>query len=181
MTLAVLLGGARSGKSRLAVEIGRRRGGDVTFVATAEPRDSEMQARVARHREERPTSWGLVEEPAELADVEALRPEREELVIVDCLTLWLSNLLELGCADDEALARAAMLAALARDRAGPVLAISNEVGLGVVPGTPLGRRFRDLLGSVNRTFVATAESAFLVVAGRPMRLPAASLEDVLPR
>ena len=181
MTLTVFLGGARSGKSRLAVDIGRRWDGDVTFVATAEPRDADMHARVARHREQRPTSWRVVEEPVELAEIEALRREREELVIVDCLTLWVSNLLERGCGDDEALAHGATLAALARDRAGPVLAISNEVGLGVVPATPLGRRYRDLLGGVNQSFVAAADRAFLVVAGRPIRLPTASLDEVLPR
>ena len=182
MTLTVLLGGARSGKSRLAVDIGRGWDGDVTFVATAEARDADMRVRIARHREARPDSWRLIVEPSELAEVDALAPERDELVIVDCLPLWLSNLLELGCSDAEVRERSAALARLTRDRVGPVLVVTNEVGLGIVPATPLGRRFRDLLGAVNQSFVAAAdEGAFFVVAGRPLRLPAASLDDVLTR
>jgi adenosyl cobinamide kinase/adenosyl cobinamide phosphate guanylyltransferase len=181
VTLVVLLGGARSGKSRLAVEIGRDRGGEITFVATAEDRDDEMAARVARHRAERPAQWRLIEEPCELADLDDLAPQRSELLIIDCLPLWLSNMLETGRGDDEVLADAALIASLARERLGPVIAVTNEVGLGVVPATPLGRRFRDLLGGLNQTFVAEAEAAFLVVAGRLLRLPTSRVGDVLPR
>ncbi len=181
MSLVVLLGGARSGKSRLAVEVGLRFGGDVVFVATAEARDEEMAERIARHRQERPASWQLVEEPRELAAVEALSPERPELVIVDCLPLWLSNLLERGASDDEALEQAAAVAWRARERPGPVIVVTNEVGFGVVPATPLGRRFRDLLGGVNRLFVGESERALLVVAGRALRLEPASLDEVLAR
>jgi adenosyl cobinamide kinase/adenosyl cobinamide phosphate guanylyltransferase len=180
VTLVVLLGGARSGKSRLAVEIARRRGGDVTFVATAEARDEEMAARIARHRTERPARWRLVEEPRALADLGALAHERRELVVIDCLPLWVSNLLETAGGDHAVLADARRVATLARDRDGPVVAVTNEVGLGVVPATPLGRRFRDVLSAVNQAFVAEADSAFFVVAGRLLRLPTASVDGLLP-
>lgn len=180
MTLSVLLGGARSGKSRLAVAIGCDWVGEVTFVATAEGRDADMRERIARHRAERPESWHLIEEPYKLAELGAFAPERTELVIVDCLSLWLSNVLELGGTDEEALEGAARLATQARVRAGPVLVVTNEVGLGVVPPTPLGRRFRDLIGKVNQFFVSEAERSFLVVAGQPLRLRATSLGDLLP-
>jgi adenosylcobinamide kinase / adenosylcobinamide-phosphate guanylyltransferase len=181
VTLVVLLGGARSGKSRLAVEAGRRFGGDVVFVATAEARDEEMSERIARHRQERPASWHLVEEPRELSAVEALAPGRRELVIVDCLPLWLSNLMERGDSDDEAVEQAAAVASCARERLGPAIVVTNEVGFGVVPATPLGRRFRDLLGSVNQLFVAESERAMLVVAGRALLLAPESLDEVLAR
>jgi adenosyl cobinamide kinase/adenosyl cobinamide phosphate guanylyltransferase len=179
MTLAVLLGGARCGKSRLAVELGRGWPGDVVFVATAEARDADMALRIRRHQDERPTTWQLVEEPTELAAVEALAPERPELVIVDCLPLWLSNLIDVGQADEVILEAAAAVAIRARQRAGPVLVVTNEVGLGVVPATPLGRRFRDLLGNVNQTFVAAAKTVHLVVAGRALRLEPVAYEEVL--
>ena len=180
MTLVVLLGGARSGKSRLAVDLGRRWGGEVTLVATAEPRDADMAQRIARHRRDRPADWGLVEEPRALADIEALDPARRGLVIVDCLPLWVSNQLELGDTEDEILERCVALAELARRRVGRVVAVTNEVGLGVVPATVLGRMFRDLLGRVNQTFVAESEAALLLVAGRLLRLEPVDLDELLP-
>jgi adenosylcobinamide kinase / adenosylcobinamide-phosphate guanylyltransferase len=180
VTLVVLLGGARSGKSRLAVEAGRKWRGDVTFVATAEARDTEMAQRIARHQCERPAGWTVVEEPLALAELDVLAPDQGELVIVDCLPLWLSNQLEARRPEDDVLARAAAIARLARRRAGPVLVVTNEVGLGVVPATPLGRAFRDLLGRVNQAFVAEADAALLVVAGRTLRLSPVELDELVP-
>jgi adenosylcobinamide kinase/adenosylcobinamide-phosphate guanylyltransferase len=178
MTLALLLGGARSGKSRLAVELGRSWAGEVTFVATAEARDDDMAHRIRRHQAERPPNWRLVEEPLELGAVDALAPERIELVIVDCLPLWLANVIEAGDSDEAILARAETVAVRARERVGPVLVVSNEVGLGVVPATPLGRRFRDVLGTVNQAFGAEAETVQLVVAGRALRLQPLGPEEM---
>jgi adenosyl cobinamide kinase/adenosyl cobinamide phosphate guanylyltransferase len=169
MALTVLLGGARSGKSRLAVRLAQSSGQPVTFIATAEPRDAEMAERIARHRAERPDGWSTREEPRELEG--ALGPvSAGTTVIVDCLTLWVSNLLEDGLSDREVLDRARAAARLARDRAGTVIAVSNEVGSGVVPMTPLGRRFQDLLGEVNAAWVDEADRAGLMVAGRVLWL-----------
>lgn len=175
MTLLVLIGGARAGKSDLALELARRSGREVTFVATAEARDGEMAGRIARHRAERPESWTTVEEPLELGRaVSASGSER--FVIVDCLTLWVANLLERGDGADDVLEAARAVAAAAAARPAPVVAVTNEVGLGVVPATSAGRAYRDLLGAVNRVFVGRARRAFLVVAGRALPLGSLELE-----
>lgn len=170
MPLTMLLGGARSGKSRLAARLAAEAGHPVTFVATAEARDEEMAERISRHREQRPAGWATVEEPRLLAD--ALRgADRGRTVIVDCLTLWISNLLEQGLADHEVRDRAREAATLAASHAGEVFVVSNEVGSGIVPMTELGRRYQDLLGEVNAIWVEHAARAALVVAGRPLWLP----------
>jgi adenosylcobinamide kinase / adenosylcobinamide-phosphate guanylyltransferase len=180
MSLVLLLGGVRSGKSAFAVEMGRQFGGDVIFVATAEGRDEEMAARIARHRRDRPPEWTLVEEPLDVGAVRALG-EDDGLVIVDCLTLWVANLIERQRSDDEILAAATGLADRARHRRGPVVVVSNEVGLGVVSASALGRRFRDLQGSVNRIVGAKARRVFFVVAGRALELsPGAGVAAALP-
>lgn len=160
MSLTLLLGGARSGKSSLAVDLASRSGGPVTFIATATAGDEEMAARIAAHRGERPGDWTTVEEPLDLR--EALEAA-EGTVVVDCLSLWVANLLE---ADMEIDAEAAAVAA----GRGSTIAVSNEVGLGIVPATPLGRRYRDVLGRVNAEWADAAETTLLVVAGRALPL-----------
>lgn len=170
MPLTFLLGGARSGKSSLAVRLAAESGRKVVVLATAQAReDAELAARIARHRLERPPAWSTVEEPLDL--VGALRGARDEsFVVVDCLTLWVANALEAGW-DDEAVERAAAEAAgLAAARPGPTVVVSNEVGMGIVPVSALGRSFRDLLGRVNAVFAAEADRACLVVAGRTLEL-----------
>lgn len=170
MPLTFLLGGARSGKSALALRLASEWAGPVVFVATAEARDDEeMSARIARHRLERPPAWTTVEEPLDLTGALAHAPEGACLV-VDCLTLWAANALEAGW-DDEAIERTAVeAAALAAARTALTVVASNEVGMGIVPAAPLGRAFRDVLGRVNAVFAGEAERAFLVVAGRPLEL-----------
>ena len=160
-----VLGGARSGKSRFAVE-SHRAAPRVDFVATAQPRDPDMAARIARHRAERPAHWRTLEEPYEL--VPLLRGSTADVVIVDCLTLWVSNLMLRGDADDWIVKQAEDLGALLSLRATDVTLISNEVGEGVHPSTTEGRRFRDLLGSVNQRVAATADRLVLMVAGVPL-------------
>jgi adenosyl cobinamide kinase/adenosyl cobinamide phosphate guanylyltransferase len=169
VTLVVLLGGARSGKSARAVELAARGGGPVTFVATAEAGDEEMAARIAAHRLSRPAGWSTVEEPLDLAGaVSAADPEAT--MVVDCLSLWAANAIERGDTDAEVEAHAGAAALAAAARRGLTVAVSNEVGLGIVPETPLGRRYRDLLGRVNAIWVDAADEAALVVAGRSLRL-----------
>ena len=171
MSLLVLLGGARSGKSRAAVDLARGTPADVVFVATAEALDDEMVARIAAHREERPGGWTTVEEPFELERAIAA-VDGAATCVVDCLSLWVSNLLLRGDGPDaiEAAARACVRSAAARP--GLTVAVTNEVGLGVVPATPLGREYRDLLGTVNRSWVEASERAAFVVAGRLLPLVA---------
>jgi adenosylcobinamide kinase / adenosylcobinamide-phosphate guanylyltransferase len=171
MALTLLLGGARSGKSTLAVKRALAHGRPVSFVATAEAGDDEMAARIARHRAEREPGWATVEEPLELAGALAAAPPRA-FVIVDCLSLWIANLLLRGD-DDAAIERlAAQAAALAAARGAPTVAVSNEVGMGVVPVSESGRRYRDLLGRANATWAELADEALLVVAGRTLVLEA---------
>ena len=173
MSLVVLLGGARSGKSSLALELATASGTDVAVVATAEALDDEMAERIAAHRAERPAGWATIEEPLELA--KALESvEATSACVVDCISFWVSNLLLRG---DEPAAiedTARACAALAAARPGLTIAVTNEVGLGVVPATPLGRAYRDALGTVNRLWVEASERAVLVVAGRMLPLAGAT-------
>ena len=175
MPLTVLLGGARSGKSRLAVDLARRAAAPVVFIATGEPGDAEMAERIERHRAERPPAWQTVEEPRHLGAALSAAPAGA-CVVVDCLSLWVANVFEgRPAADVEAEATAA--AALAAARAGTTIAVSNEVGLGVVPATVLGRAYRDVLGRVNAAWVGASSRAYLVVAGRALALEQPVLPD----
>jgi len=157
-----VLGGARSGKTGVALARAEASGLAPVMVATAQAWDTEMEARIAAHRAERGAAWGLIEEPLDLARV--LREEASEarILVVDCLTLWLTNTL-LGERDAEA-AIADIAEALA-EIGGPVVLVSNEVGLGIVPENALARRFRDLQGRLNRVIAAGADRVTLVVAG----------------
>ncbi|HKB50777.1 MAG TPA: bifunctional adenosylcobinamide kinase/adenosylcobinamide-phosphate guanylyltransferase [Solirubrobacterales bacterium] len=176
MALTLLLGGARSGKSDLAVRIGRTWSQPVTFVATATAGDPDMAARIARHRAERPASWTCIEEPLDIAG--ALAECGDGGVIVDCLTVWVANLLDSG-SPATTLAAAERVAAVARSREAPTLAVSNEVGLGVHPSSVRGREFRDVLGRVNAIWAAAAEEALFLVAGRALALdPVGPLEGM---
>lgn len=165
--LTLLLGGARSGKSALAVELGRRHEGGVTFLATSPVIDGDLSARVARHRAERP-AWPTIEEPLDVAG--ALAAAGDDLVVLDCLTLWVNNLLHRGDSDADVEALSATTACAAAHRTGPTVVISNEVGLGVHPETELGRRYRDVLGRVNQQWAAAADVALFLVAGRAIPL-----------
>jgi adenosylcobinamide kinase/adenosylcobinamide-phosphate guanylyltransferase len=163
----LILGGARSGKSALAARLAGSSGLAVTVIATATAGDAEMAERIARHRAARPASWRVVEAPIALAA--ALRAEcaADRIVIVDCLTLWLSNLM-LAEAPLE-LERAALLDLLP-GLPGRVLLVANEVGLGIVPENALARRFRDAAGILNQALGAICDRVTLVTAGLPMVL-----------
>jgi adenosyl cobinamide kinase/adenosyl cobinamide phosphate guanylyltransferase len=169
MPFVLLLGGARSGKSSLAYEMATRSGAGVTVIATAEARDDEMAERIARHRRTRPASWTTIEEPLMLSIAVSRVPDGD-FVVIDCLTLWVSNLLERGETRADTLAVALEAAgALAARPAGAVV-VSNEVGMGIVPADALTREYRDLLGSVNSTFAEQAQRTGLMVAGQVLRL-----------
>ena len=175
--LFLIIGGARAGKStralRLAEERERARGTAVSFIATAQALDDDMAARIARHRAERPSRWRTIEEPYHLD--EALRQTSDSgVVIVDCLTLFVSNWL-LRIEDEhecEGVVRRITdeFLELARSRRQTIICVSNEVGLGVVPETRLGRIFRDLLGRVNQGFSEAADEVHLLVAGLSLKL-----------
>ena len=164
----LVLGGARSGKSRHAVELAGRRGGRVAFLATARARDADMAARIARHQAERPARWTTLEEPQDVAAACRRAAAAHDLVVVDCVTVWIANLMERGDDDAAVLTAADGLADVIRARLLSLLIVSNEVGEGVHPPTELGRRFRDLLGFVNQRLASAADRVTLMVAGLPL-------------
>lgn len=171
--LKLVLGGAKSGKSRFAQSLCRGRQ-KVVFVATASSEnDPEMEARLERHREERPDAWRTVEAPVALVAAVQAQP-RDAILLIDCATVWLSNLLferrDLPQKEREnrILDDVSSLVSTTRER--EVIVVSNEVGGGIVPVTPLGREFRDLQGVVNQMLARDAERVWLVVAGIPLEL-----------
>jgi adenosylcobinamide kinase / adenosylcobinamide-phosphate guanylyltransferase len=169
MPFTFLIGGARSGKSSLAVRLASAFDGPVVVFVTAEPRDEEMAERIRAHRAARPAAWETVEAPLEL--LPAVRDVGERsCVILDCLTLWVSNALEAGDSEDEIDREARALVSTLAERAGSAIVVSNEVGLGIVPANELARTYRDVLGRVNGSFAAAASRSFLVVAGRGLPL-----------
>lgn len=172
--LTFLTGGARSGKSSIAVRRAGRTGAPVVFVATGEAGDAEMADRIARHRAERPADWTTVEAPTELVPAVADLPPGAA-VVVDCLSLWVSNLMGAGVDEAGTLARAHALGRWAAAYPGEVVVVTNEVGSGIVPMHPVSRDYRDRLGRVNATVAGYAVLAQLVVAGRTLTLD--PLED----
>lgn len=161
--LTLVLGGARSGKSGYAEGLIAALAPPWIYAATAEPRDEEMRARIAAHRARRGQSWQTVEAPHELAETIVLAQPAP--VLVDCLTLWLSNLMLAAVDIDAEIAR---LERALEAAAAPVVLVSNEVGSGIVPEHPLGRRFRDLQGVLNQRMAARADRVVLMVAGLPL-------------
>lgn len=162
-----VLGGARSGKSRYAQARAEAAGGNPVFVATAEVFDDEMQDRIARHRADRDARWTTVEAPRDLpAAIDALNGERA-ILLVDCLTLWVSNLLLADA--DIPLAGRELCNAISRFE-GQLILVANEVGLGIVPDNALARAFRDAAGQLNQSVAATVEEVVLLTAGLPLTL-----------
>jgi adenosylcobinamide kinase/adenosylcobinamide-phosphate guanylyltransferase len=154
LTLVVYVGGARSGKSTLAVERARTHGAPVTFIATGEAGDDEMAERIERHKAERPAGWTTIEEPVDVQGALASVSDTDT-VVIDCLSLWVAN------GGD---------GAVPAPRIGLTIAVTNEVGLGIVPVNALARAYRDDLGRVNAAWVAASNEAYFVVAGRALRL-----------
>jgi adenosyl cobinamide kinase/adenosyl cobinamide phosphate guanylyltransferase len=174
MGLTVLLGGARSGKSALASRLASETARPVIVVVTAEARDEEMTDRIRRHRDARPPAWTTVEAPIDLASaVDDVGSEAS--LVLDCLSLWVSNAMEAGLGDERIVDEAREIAAELAKRDAPAVVVSNEVGLGIVPVNALARRYRDTLGRVNATFVAEADRAYFLVAGKALALQDVSL------
>ena len=185
MTCELILGGARSGKSREAERRAADSGLAVTVIATAEALDAEMAARIRRHQDDRPAGWRTVEAPLALADTLRAEAAADRCLLVDCLTLWVANLLAdadrlpPGASADELplfrRERDALLAALPT-LPGHIIFVANEVGLGLVPETPLGRLFRDEAGRLNQAVAALCPRVVFVAAGLPLVLKQAKLQ-----
>ncbi len=179
--ITLILGGVRSGKSALAERIARASGRAVLYVATARALDAELAARIAQHQARRPAGWRTIEAPMRLASAIAEHAQPGEFVLLDCLTVWLSNRLVEGVdvgrdpatvteaewrtIEDAAVTELVALCRQARAQGLALALVSNEVGMGVVPASPLGRRYRDALGRLNQAAAATADAVLLVIAG----------------
>lgn len=168
--LVLILGGARSGKSRFATEYASRLSRQVLFVATAESADPEMRQRIALHRKMRPRGWRTLEAPQGVAERVRRFPGRVEVILVDCLTLLVANLLERGGRHLKAPLNREIEGLIGLRTRGHLLLVSNEVGMGLVPPFPSGRRYRDLLGEVHQRVAREADEVYLVVAGIPLAL-----------
>lgn len=171
MTLTLILGGARSGKSTYAqaqaeATAAGGAGASLIMIATGQAFDAEMQARIEKHRSERGEAWTTIEAPIDLIGaLSGLQPT--DVAVVDCLTLWLSNLM---LAESDLETSATSLVAALRNVSAPLWLVSNEVGMGIVPDNPLARRFRDEAGRLHQRLAAVADHVVMVVAGLPMRL-----------
>ena len=172
--LQLILGGARSGKSRLAEKLAAESGYAVTYIATSQPLDGEMNARVRHHRERRPGHWALVEEPLELARILRDNAGAETFLLVDCLTLWLTNLLMLEDPQRLDAERDALLECLA-ELPGEIVFVSNETGMGVVPLGELTRRYVDEAGWLHQALAERCQRVVLTVAGLPLTLKGTAL------
>jgi adenosylcobinamide kinase/adenosylcobinamide-phosphate guanylyltransferase len=163
----LVLGGARSGKSAFGERLVGESGLSPIYVATAEPRDAEMAERIAAHQARRGPAWRIVDEPLELEAALEREAAPDRVILVDCLTLWLSNLME---AEADIAARTDALCETVRGLPGLVVLVSNEIGLGLVPDNSLGRAFRDAQGRLNQQVAAVAEKVVFVAAGLPLVL-----------
>ncbi len=171
-TLTLMTGGARSGKSAHAISLATARATAARpyFVATAEGLDDEMRARIAHHQATRPPEFVTVEAPLDLEAAIAALESRADVAVIDCLTLWVSNLMGAGLDDATILSRADRLAVALRRASFDFVVVTDEVGWGIVPDHPIARRFRDLLGWTNQKVAQVADEVLLMAAGYPLRL-----------
>lgn len=166
MARTFILGGARSGKSRFALEFGEDLSEERVFVATAQGFDEGMRERIGRHREDRDASWRTVEEFVEIWDVIERECREGRVVVLDCLTLWLNNLMLFERDVDADIDR--LVSVLEEGVDGELVLVSNEIGLGLVPDTELGREFRDVHGRMNQRVAAVCDRVLFMVAGLPV-------------
>jgi adenosylcobinamide kinase/adenosylcobinamide-phosphate guanylyltransferase len=173
-------GGVRSGKSAFALRLATRHEGPRVFLATAEAFDDEMRARIARHVAERADRFETVEAPRALEDAIGGLHGRAQVVVVDCLTLWLSNLLLAGETSPAIEARVEVLGSMLRDAPFASIVVTNEVGMGIVPESELGRRFRDVAGRAHQTLARRAGHVYLATLGVVMRVRPSPVHVVEP-
>ncbi len=165
-----ITGGARSGKSRLAEKLAENEGSPLCYIATGQPGDAEMAGRIAAHRVRRGEKWNTLEEPLQLAETVREADGRYRAVLVDCITMWLTNLLLTHEDAGKALAEVRKLSGLLAGLTTPLILVSNEVGMGIVPDNPLARTFRDLAGMANEILAASADEVYVTISGIPLKL-----------
>jgi adenosylcobinamide kinase / adenosylcobinamide-phosphate guanylyltransferase len=165
-----ITGGARSGKSTFAERLANGMTGKRAYIATAQALDPEMAARIQHHRERRGAAWDTYEEPLAIADLLVKLNERYQIIMLDCLTLWLSNVMAHTNGDDAVNSRSNVLVAAIKGFDGSSIIVSNEVGLGIVPDNPLARRFRDFAGMLNQKMAQVADEVYFTAAGIPIKI-----------
>lgn len=170
-----ILGGARSGKSQFAIGLAKKTSKCVIFIATATDSDKEMRERIKLHRKNRPSHWKTIEEPKKLSSLVKGIPKKTELIIIDCMTIFISNLLLEGKSDNFIESEISlMLKALKKSRLNSLI-VSNEVGMGIVPDNALARRFRDLAGKINQGIAKASNEVYFIVSGLTLKI-----KDILP-
>lgn len=168
--ITFILGGARSGKSSFALELAKAKNKKTAFIATCQPLDKEIERRIGRHKKSRPKQWRTYEEPLELLPLVKKIGRRFELIIIDCLTLLVSNLLLAKYSPRQIEEKISRLCAALKNAKAQTIIISNEVGMGIVPDNRLGREFRDIAGRVNQITAGEAQEVFLLFSGLPLKI-----------
>jgi adenosylcobinamide kinase/adenosylcobinamide-phosphate guanylyltransferase len=165
-----ITGGAKSGKSRLAEELAERLGAPLGYIATGEPKDAEMLERITRHRERRGPAWQTIEEPLNLVKVAKDHDDRFKGMLVDCITLWLANLLGKYNDPQRVLGEVVSFITAFPTLKNTLILVSNEVGMGIVPENALARNFRDLAGEANELLAKAADEVYVMFSGLPLKL-----------
>ena len=165
-----ITGGARSGKSAFAEKLAYGLSGKRAYIATAQALDAEMAARIEKHRKDRGNTWDTFEEPLAVAELISKLNRTYDVVLLDCLTLWLSNVMAHSDGENAVLARSGELVTALKSFAGSCIVVTNEVGLGIVPDNPLARNFRDRAGMLNQLVAQAADEAYFTAAGIPVKI-----------
>ncbi len=168
--LILITGGARSGKSDYAQKLAKSFNSRVIYIATAEPLDSEMRKRIAVHRRKRPRDWITIEEPIDILRAIKKLPSKKMIIVLDCLTFLISNLIFKGFSDGVIMTKASSMVRALKKKADMTILVTNEVGSGIVPDNRLARRFRDLQGHVNQIAAKEADKVCLLVSGIPVQI-----------
>ncbi len=168
--ITFILGGARSGKSRFAAKLAKEQGKKVAFIATCQALDKEMEKRIVLHRKTRPGSWQTFEEPREITRLLKRIGCKFDITIIDCLTLLVSNLLLKGLKENEIERRVSQMFSVIKKNKGQAIIVSNEVGLSIVPQSPMARQFRDLAGRINQIAAGESDNVFFMVSGLPLKV-----------
>ncbi len=171
--IVFVTGGTRSGKSRFALELAGNFPGPRAYLATAQPLDQEMAERIERHRRSRPGDWHTLEEPLQVAQVVQKEGDRFGLILFDCLTLWISNLMLAEQGEEKILEEADRFLAACREARCSLIIVGNEVGMGIVPDNALSRNFRDLAGLIQQRVAAEADEAYFLICGLPQKIKGA--------
>lgn len=165
-----ITGGARSGKSRFAQELASKFSGPQAYLATAQPLDEEMTERILRHKKNRPEDWQTLEEPLRVAEAIKKNGDRFSLILLDCLTLWVSNLMMADWSEEKILAEADRLLQACQSTKCSFIIVGNEVGMGIVPDNPQARNFRDLSGLIQQKIARVADEVYFMVCGLPQKI-----------